>query len=335
MKEQKMSKRIGMLRTYIQWGFFAWVVVIGVRFGVFVRHFESDGMTLFVNRPPGVDGFLPIGALASLKSWLATGVLNPLHPAAVVIFLSIVGMSLLAKKSFCSWLCPVGTLSDAAGKTGRLLLGRNFRVWRPLDLVLRGVKYLLLLFFIKIILIDMPSQALALFLETPYWAISDVKMLYFFTRMSSVALVVLGILAGLSVLYEGFWCRYLCPYGALLGLASLVSPFKVRRDPSRCTGCRSCTAACPARLPVHDRQTIRSAECNGCLSCTSACPEKDVLRMGLFQWKRPFPVWLFPAVAVFIFAAGIGAGIATDTWQSSLGYADYQYLIPLAPFLSH
>jgi len=335
MKELKTDKRIGMLRTLIQWGFFVWVVVIGIRFGIFVRHFETGGTTTFVNRPPGVDGFLPIGALASLKSWLATGVLNPLHPAAVVIFLSIVGMCLLAKKSFCSWLCPVGALSETAGRLGRRLFVRNFHIWRPLDLILRSIKYLLLLFFIKIILVDMSNQALVLFLETPYWAISDVKMLHFFTRMSSVTMVVLGVLAGLSLLYEGFWCRYLCPYGALLGLTSLLSPFKIRRDTSRCTGCRSCSAACPAQLPVHDRHVIRSPECNGCLSCTLACPEKDTLRMGFFQWRRPLPVWLFPAVALLLFAAGIGAGIATDTWQSSLGYADYQSLIPLAPFLSH
>jgi len=335
MKDKKILLNSKTLRTLVQWAFFAWVAFLGIRFGLFVRHFESGGVTPFVSRPAGVDGFLPIGALASLKSWLATGVINPIHPAAVVVFLTIVAMSLLAKKSFCSWLCPVGTLSETAGRLGRRLFGRNFQIWRPLDLVLRSIKYLLLLFFIKIILIDMPNQALALFLETPYWAISDVKMLHFFTRMSSVTMVVLVILAGLSLLYEGFWCRYLCPYGALLGLASLLSPFKIRRDPARCSGCRSCSTACPARLPVHDRQTIRSPECNGCLSCTLACPEKDVLQMGFFQWKRQLPAWLFPAVALVIFAAGIGAGIATGTWQSSLGYADYQYLIPLTPFLSH
>ena len=181
----------------------------------------------------------------------------------------------------------------------------------------------------------MPNQAVALFLETPYWAVSDVKMLYFFTRMSSVTMVILAVLVGLSALYEGFWCRYLCPYGALLGLVSILSPFTIRRDATRCSGCRSCSTACPARLPIHERQAIRSPECNGCLSCTSVCPQKDVLWMGLFQWQRPLPVWLFPAVALLLFAAGIGVGIVTGTWQSSLGYDDYRQLIPLAPILGH
>ncbi len=168
MNEKNIPANIANFRSMIQWGFLGWVVFIGIRFGMFVRHFETGGATSLFSRPPSVDGFLPIGALASLKYWLLTGVINPLHPAATVIFLSIIAMSLLTKKSFCSWLCPVGTLSEAAGTLGRRLLGRNFIIWRPLDVLLRGIKYLLFFFFVKLILVDMPIQALATFLDTPY-----------------------------------------------------------------------------------------------------------------------------------------------------------------------
>ncbi len=113
-------------RALIQWGFFSWVIFIGIRFGMFVRHFESGGATPFVSRPPGVEGFLPIGALVSLKYWLVTGTVNNIHPAAMVIFLSVLLMSLLSKKSFCSWLCPVGTISEAVRKMVKGLFGRNF-----------------------------------------------------------------------------------------------------------------------------------------------------------------------------------------------------------------
>jgi polyferredoxin len=328
-------QKIVVLCAFIQWGFFFYVVFIGIRFGMFVRHFENGGMTPFVSRPPGVEGFLPIGALVSLKYWLVSGTINPVHPAALVIFLSIVLMSLLAKKSFCSWLCPVGTLSEDAAILGRRIFGRNFTIWRRLDVTLRGVKYLLLLFFVKLILIDMPAQALSAFLDTPYWALSDVKMLHFFTQMSVVTMVVLTILMGLSFLYANFWCRYLCPYGALLGLVSILSPWKIRRDVSSCTGCGSCSAACPSSLPVHAREVVRSAECNGCLSCVVNCPEKDPLRMAPPLGKQPLPVWVYATVVVLLFAGGIVAGIATGNWQSSLGYADYRQLMPMVPYLSH
>lgn len=327
--------RIPLWRAAVQWGFLAWTVVIGIRFGLFVRHFESGGATPLASRPPGVEGFLPIGALASAKLWFATGTINPVHPAALVIFLAIVAMGLLAKKSFCSWLCPVGTLSEGAGKGGRRLFGRNFRIWPWLDGALRGVKYLLLLFFVKLIVIDMPAPAVEAFLDTPYWAASDVKMLHFFTRMSASTVAVLAILTALSLLYRNFWCRYLCPYGALLGLVSIASPFTVRRDTKGCTGCRRCTRACPAGLPVHQKEAVRSPECTGCLTCVASCPEREVLRMAPPLWRRPLPVWAFPALALLVFAAGIGAGMATGHWQSSLTPADYARLIPMVPLLSH
>jgi len=323
------------IRTAVQWCFLLWVVGIGIRFGMFVNAVEIGAAAPMVSRPPGVEGFLPIGALTSLKYWLVSGTIHPVHPAALVIFLAVLLMSLLAKKSFCSWLCPVGALSESAHKLGRRLFGRNFRTWLWLDLLLRGIKYLLLLLFVKFILLDMSAEALVRFLDAPYWAVSDVKMLHFFTSMSRTTIVVLAFLTFLSLLYKMFWCRYLCPYGALLGLVSMLSLFKIRRDVSECTGCRRCTAACPSSLEVHTCTSVSSPECTGCLTCVSNCPEQDVLAMQPFFWKRPLPVWVFPASVLLIFMAGIGTGMVSGHWHSSLSYADYQRLMPLVSYVSH
>lgn len=329
------ARSVSTVRTVVQWCFMFWVVGIGIRFGMFVDAVERGATAPLASRPPGVEGFLPIGALTSLKFWLVSGEIHPVHPAALVIFLAILIMSLLAKKSFCSWLCPVGTLSEGAHKMGRLLFGRNFRIWSRLDIFLRGIKYLLLLLFVKFILLDMSAEALEKFLDAPYWAISDVKMLYFFTHMSVTTMVVLVCLTLLSLFYKMFWCRYLCPYGALLGLASIISPFKIRRDASGCTGCQRCSATCPSGLAVHSCTAVSSPECTGCLTCAKSCPENNVLAMQPAFWKRPLPVWGYPAAVVLIFIAGIGAGMVSGHWHSSLSYADYQRLIPLVPYLSH
>lgn len=333
--EVHSRKSAATLRTVVQWSFMAWVVWIGIRFGMFVTAMEKDVAVPLLSRPPGVEGFLPIGALASLKFWLASGTIHPVHPAALVIFLAVLLMSLVAKKSFCSWLCPVGTLSEGAHKLGRMLFGKNFRVWRWLDMTLRGIKYLLFLLFVKLILMDMPLEALAGFLDAPYWAISDVKMLHFFTHMSLTTIVVLAILGVLSLVYRNFWCRYVCPYGALLGLLSLVSPFKIRRNESGCIGCGRCSTACPSALPVHSCKAVSSPECTGCLTCVSHCPEKDVLGMRLGFVGRPLPLWVFPMVALLTFLAVIAAGMLSGHWQSSLSFADYRQLIPLAQYFNH
>jgi polyferredoxin len=329
------TKSATTIRSIVQWCFMFWVIGIGIRFGLFVNSIENGATTPLVSRPPGVEGFLPIGALTSLKYWLVSGTIHPVHPAALVIFLAILLMSLLAKKSFCSWLCPVGTLSESAHKLGRRLFGRNLRLWPWLDIPLRGIKYLLLFLFVKIILLDMPAEALGGFLDAPYWAVSDVKMLHFFTRMSLTTLAVLAGLTLLSLLYKNFWCRYLCPYGALLGLASIISPFKIRRDSAGCSSCQRCSAACPSGLAVHSSSAVSSPECSGCLSCVEHCPERNVLAMQPLFRKRPLAVWVYPALVVLIFLAAIAAGMAGGHWHGSLSHADYQRLIPLVPHLSH
>ncbi len=324
MRQRHWAQRPGFWRALVQWLFFLWTVFLGVQFALFVRHFEVGGPAYV--RPPGVEGFLPIGALVSLRYWITSGTVHPVHPAALVLFLTFLGMCLLARKSFCAWLCPVGTLSEALGKLGRRLFGRNFHPWRWLDLVLRGIKYLLLLFFVKSIGLDMPAAALGGFLDSPYWAVSDVKMLHFFTRMSAATLVVLATLAALSLLYRHAWCRYLCPYGALLGLLALFSPFRIRRSQETCAGCGACERACPARLPVGKRQAVRSAECTACLTCLESCPQ-GALQISPLP-GRAFPWWGFAALVLLLFAAGVGAGMLGGHWQSSLTAGDFQRLIP-------
>lgn len=334
MKFKLNVNKTAATRMIVQWVFFLWVLIIGVQFGLFVRHFESQAATTLVSRPAGVEGFLPIGALASLKHWLVSGEIDKTHPAALVLFLTFIAMSLLAKKSFCSWLCPVGTLSEGAWRLGQRIFGRTFQMWRWLDFLLRGLKYLLLLFFAKILLLDMPAYALEQFMQAPYWAISDVKMLHFFTNMSLTTMIVLAVLAVFSLLYKNFWCRYLCPYGALLGLISFFSPMKIRRDIHSCTGCGQCSRACPSQLQVHQAKTISSPECTGCLSCTDACPRAAVQMAPPF-WARPLPRWVFPVLVLAIYSGGITLGMATGHWNSSLSYEDYQRLIPMASILSH
>lgn len=321
----KITPRIW--RLIVQWFFFAWIVAIGIQFGLFVHHFEMGGVGAYYSRPPGVEGFLPIGALASLRHLVLSGEFNVVHPAALVLLLTFLVMSVLAKKSFCSWLCPVGTVSELLWKAGRWLMGTNLKIWRWLDVLLRSVKYLLLLFFCKILLLDMPSQALGRFLQSDYWAMSDVKMLHFFTDISFETFAVVAILSILSVFIKNFWCRYLCPYGALLGLVSMVSPMKICRDISRCTQCQRCRKACPSSLPVDTKRMIHSPECTGCLSCVDQCRD-DALHMTLSWWSRPVPSWVFPLLVIGLYVGGVGLGMATGHWQTNLTYNDYLRLVP-------
>ncbi len=330
-----LLRKTTALRLAVQWIFLGWCLFLGVQFSLFVRHYTSFGQTPDYVRPPGVEGFLPIGGLIALKNWLVNGRFDSVHPAALVLLLTFFAMALLARKSFCSWLCPVGTLEEGLWRLGKRLFGRNFAIWRWLDIPLRVLKYALLLFFVKLIIIDMPAAALQGFLASPYWAVADVRMLHFFTGLSPLALGIILALAILSVLYQNFWCRYLCPYGALLGLLAMLSPFKIRRSEDHCVRCGACSRSCPARLPVDRKTAIHSPECTGCLGCVSSCPQPGALGMRPPVTERALPGWGFGLLVLGIFFVGVAAGMLSGHWHTSLTAEDFQRLIPLAERFGH
>ncbi len=321
------------IRYALQWLIFAMVLYSGYRFFVFVRELEQ-GLIPSVSRPPSIEGFMPIGAFMALKLWITKNVFDPVHPAGLVIFIGALLLALLLKKSFCGWICPVGTLSEGVWKIGKRTLGRNFTLPVYIDYPLRSIKYLLMAFFVYVILVRMSPTAIEAFLNTPYWKVADIKLLRFFTDMSSTTMVTLIVLFVLSLLYKNFWCRYLCPYGALLGLLSYLSPFKIRRNETKCISCGACSRNCPSLLPVDKRRVIHSPECNGCLTCVSNCPAKGALDMGVTGRYRIRPEFFIVSVMVLFFSLILIARM-TGNWHSGVSYDELRSLVPYIDRLSH
>ena len=320
-------------RRTIQFAFIALNVFIGVRFYLWVRFFETSGTTKFAPRPAGVEGWLPIAALMNLKYLLLTGIVPSIHPAGMFLLISFLAMSFLLRKSFCSWLCPVGTLSEYLWKGGRKLLRRNFDLPRWLDIPLRGLKYLLLGFFV-VVIVRMDADAIAGFLASSYGLIADVKMLNFFRFMGETAAITIVVLVGLSVLIQNFWCRYLCPYGALMGLASLFSPARIRRDQSTCIDCAKCAKACPAQLPVDRLLQIRSAECTACMECVAVCPAEGALQLALPRRRRLSPAGVAAGIAILFFGL-VSYAKLTGHWETKLPPSVYMRLVPTADEATH
>lgn len=336
-----LSQRI---RLIVQWTFVALNLWIGAQFVLWVRYFDRGGQGWHVGRPAGVDGWLPIAGLMNFKYFLLTGHAPAMHPAAMFLILGFLGMSLAMKKSFCGWLCPVGTASETLWKLGRKVFGRNWQLPRWLDYGLRSLKYLLLAFFVSFI-VWMPAEALRDFMAGPYGVIADVKMLNFFRDIGIVGISVLGVLVLLSFLIQNFWCRYLCPYGALMGLVSLLSPVKIRRDAEACIDCGKCSKACPSHLKVDQLVQIRSAECTACMACVASCPVENALQLALPPRKAAEPAerWrgmaVRPRIAVAILAM-IFFGVIlfariSGHWQTKVPDHVYQMLVPNADAVTH
>jgi len=315
-------RRIERARHLVQAGFLLTVVWIGWEFVRWVHGLEAGRVV--GERPPGVEGFLPIAALLSLRHLLTTGEVHPVHPAGLVILIVVLGLGLLAKKAFCSWACPIGTLSESLAGLSARLLRRKLRLPRLLDLPLRSLKYLLLAFFVYAVFFQMDARAVLDFLDSPYNRVADVKMMRFFEHLSSFGLGVILSLVVLSVVVPYFWCRYLCPYGALLGALSLLSPLKVTRHAPSCIDCDLCTRACPAHLPVARLARVSSDECFGCLSCVAACPVTRALRVETPRaWRLAARPAVFAAVVVGLFAAGVLLARSTGHWRNTITNAEY------------
>jgi polyferredoxin len=325
------------LRRGYQFAFLLLNVWLGGQFYLWVRHYETFGQSADVARPAGVEGWLPIAGMMNFKYFLLTGRVPALHPAAMFLLVTFATISFLFRKAFCSWLCPVGTFSEYLGKVGRKVFGRNFQLARWADIPLRGLKYLLLGFFVWAVS-SMSAKALSAFMQSPYGIVADVKMLNFFRFIGHTGLIVLGVLGIASVLVQNFWCRYLCPYGALLGITSVFSPFRIRRNVETCIDCAKCAKACPSALPVDRLVTIRSAECTGCLECVAACPAEGALRMALpVQIPRNgrMPTWAFAAGVAVLFFGIVGFAKTAGYWKSDVPQAVYKQLVPHANEASH
>lgn len=335
---KKLVRRSGpdrsqRIRRAVQFVFVALNLYIGVQFYVWVRFFESSGAARYAERPAGVEGWLPIAALMNLKYLLLTGTVSKIHPAGMFLLIAFLAMSFFLRKSFCSWLCPVGTLSEYLWKLGHRIFRRNFAIPKWFDFPLRGLKYLLLGFFVYVIL-KMDADAIAGFLTSPYGLIADVKMLNFFRFMGESAAITIVVLVVLSILVQNFWCRYLCPYGALMGLVSWFSPAKIRRVESACIDCAKCAKACPAQLPVDKLVQIRSAECTACLECVAVCPAAGALHLALPRQRRLSPVAVAAAIAIIFFGL-VGYAKLSGHWETKLPHNLYMQLIPTANEATH
>ena len=332
------------IRRIVQWLFVALNGWLGIQFLLWVRllrarrHWIKRATTRRRRRLAAHRG------LDEYKYFLLTGRVPAIHPAAMVLFIAFMLMSLLLKKAFCSWLCPVGTLSEHLWKLGRRIFSRNLHPPKWLDIPLRGLKYVLLGFFVFVIG-AMSAEAIHDFMSTPYGLVADVKMLNFFRDIGQTAVIVIALLVLLSMLIQNFWCRYLCPYGSLLGITSLLSPIKIRRDVEACIDCGKCARACPSRLPVDQLVQIRSVECAACMACVAACPAEHALQFSFASRKASTPAerWrrrVLSPIAVAATLACIFLGLvvvakATGHWRTNMPPEAYMDLVSHARQARH
>jgi polyferredoxin len=234
------------------------------------------------------------------------------------------GITLLAGRAWCGWLCPLGTLLDLFS-----LRRWRQRKWNPPE-SLRQIKYVLLLLILfaalftnlTLLILD-PLTLLTRTLTVSVWPVLDRLVTALETALYQVPFLrttistfdqwvrpglfsqilhpyqgaflfsaIFLVLLGLNLLAERFWCRYLCPLGGMLGLLSKVAILR-REVSAECTSCDLCTESCPTGTidPSNGYQSD-PGECTMCMECLYGCQFGSTTfspHYGIAQWQEYDP----------------------------------------------
>ncbi len=281
MKDSKVNPiRMQNLRRVVQvLSFLAFLYLFVLTIGKFDLAAKANVLT---SKAP-IDTFFRIDPLLGLTTMIAT---RKIITIMLVYGLPIVILTILAGRFFCGWICPLGTALDATDT----VFFRNRKREQPRT-ESRRIKYYMLAamliaaafgsqlaYLLDPITIITRAFTFAVFpivtqvraglgISIPYVP-SDVQ--YFFRFNFVAAAMLIGILAANAV-SRRYWCRNLCPLGALLGLLSRFSIIR-RVVASTCPSCRKCIPDCKMGAILDDPTGYRAPECIYCYSCTPVCP---------------------------------------------------------------
>jgi ferredoxin-type protein NapH len=173
---------------------------------------------------------------------------------------AIFAYGLRAGRGVCGWFCPFGTLND-------LLSFRRVRIRSTFSygkfVVLVGTLIAAWAFADTVFCKICPAASIEASLPYLFLGIAKVNR-PFLVHMGTLA----GTLVGM-VLIARFWCRYLCPMGAILSLFNRVSLLHLRWQPHLCSDCGACSAVCPMGIEPHREHDDHN--CIKCGACTEAC----------------------------------------------------------------
>ncbi|MDO5016647.1 MAG: 4Fe-4S binding protein [Eubacteriales bacterium] len=224
---------------------------------------------------PGAMGACPMGSLqASLYDT------RQLFPFYVLGLLMTFG--LIFGRLICGFLCPFGFLQDLLAK----LPVKKYRLEQKkprLDRVLRNVKYLILIFFVLVLpLLGRFYPSLmspwfckyicpsgTIFAGWPMLTLNETLrplMGFIFSWKTTLAIAIVA----LAIFIPRFFCRYMCPLGALYGLFNKVSLYQLKFQEEACIHCGACKRACPMGVDMPNQ--YKSPECVRCGRCVASCP---------------------------------------------------------------
>ena len=263
-------------------------------------------------KEPSIHALCPYGGLESLYSLIFGGTfIEKIFSGTLIILIITIIIALIFRRSFCGLICPFGALQEFFGLIGKKVFRKRFTVPSNVDKPLRYLKYIIL---ILTLFFAWKTAGLWVNPYDPWAAYGHMSAgMESLIEEYSIALIILIVTIVGSLLYDRFFCKYLCPMGAFYGIISKLSPSKITRNENTCINCGLCNKNCPVNIKVSKLKEIKSAECINCQKCILSCPKNNTLE---FKIKNKIFKPAFVLLVVFlIFFGGIGITKLTGLYE--------------------
>ncbi len=195
----------------------------------------------------------------------------------IVLAVSMLLITAIMGRFFCGFLCAFGTMGDFFWYLGTKLKIQRPKIGSKFDRLLKRLKYVLLVGII--LLIWTLGVSILSGTGNPWTVFGMLTSLSGWTDMTvlvSIGMLLLVLIVVGSLYIERFFCRYLCPLGAVFAIVSKFRLFKIRKPREKCGACRACTKRCSMGIPLYRTDVVRSAECIDCMNCVEICPRDNV-----------------------------------------------------------
>lgn len=269
--KKKVKKRI-WIRRVIQVFFFALIALIAYN-----HTLAESGKGIPLLSSASLHAICPFGGVVSIYQFVTTGTfVKKVHESALVLMVISFFLAVLFGPILCGWVCPFGSIQEWFGKIGNKIFMKKYNKFIPsnIDKYLRFLRYGVLAWVIYMT----ANSGYLIFQDIdPYYALFN----FWSSEVSLIGIGVLLVTLLLSLFVERPWCKYVCPFGAFLGIFNLFRIFKIKRNSNTCISCNLCDKSCPMNIEVSKSSSVKNHQCISCLKCTSeeTCPVDNTVEL--------------------------------------------------------